>query len=182
MSPDPTKERGWSKENKLLLAQLFVGVLTLVAAALVVREVRISLKLPTNDTPPMGEERPSQETQQRSSESPGSAVKAGPETEARGPHSAQLISVTLGTRFDTVRSLNESLRKCWSGIAANYPAGVTLHSDIQNALSGSQAALQQGEQTRMRRDANGLTVVVNNLEKYNQTLRQHQIGSRDTCP
>jgi hypothetical protein len=92
-----------------------------------------------------------------------------------------VISV-LSLKFDKSRSLNESLRKCWEGIVANYPPGVTPNGDIQSALSTSEAVAKQGEQALRAKDSNALNAVTQELDKFNQILRQHQLGSRDPCP
>jgi len=176
MSPGPTKEHDPTKERRLAAAGLVVAVAG-VLVSFMVPEVRNFIGLSPEAPHPIAA-LPQTINQGTNSLSSGASA----DSRIVGTPPQPVISAALSLKFDTSRSLNDALRKCWKGIAADYPPSVTLNSDIQSALSTSEAVVRQGEQARRVRDSNALNAVTQELDKFNQILRQHQLGSRDPCP
>jgi hypothetical protein len=174
MSPDPTKENRRSKENKWVAPGVVVAAISVTVAVI---GVAFNLMHPEARRWFRLKEEPAkvEVTVHPGKQEPSGAIEKTP---ALQPASAQLL-----LSFSTEKSLNDSLRSCWNNISSpDYAPGATLNSDIRGALSMSQTAVRQGDQAVTRKDSAGLGIVVQELKKYNQTLRQHRPGSRDPCP
>jgi hypothetical protein len=62
------------------------------------------------------------------------------------------------------------LRGCWKGKAAQYPAGVQLNTDIQQAIDRIESSSLAGEEGVRKHDLHAVTLALNDIEMCNRIL------------
>jgi hypothetical protein len=93
-----------------------------------------------------------------------------PDAETKRPD-LRAAFARLAEQFNEVKAIEENHAKCWKGIAAGFPAGLSLKASIQDTLTGAEESVRAGERAITQGDLGGLDNAYKRLIKLDESLK-----------